>query len=129
MNRKKREELENPKTRTMTETREPKDLPLPWEFWTILPLAVLYGVARVYLFVEAFLGLRIVEATALLNVDWASYFSSSLVGRESVTQILRRALSIIDVLCGQHVTTTSNNRAGSSNSETVQLQGLAPRAS
>ncbi|KAA8900207.1 hypothetical protein FN846DRAFT_959244 [Sphaerosporella brunnea] len=50
-----------------------KDLPLPFEFWSILPLAILYGVARLYLIVEVFLGLRELELSAYLNVDWSEY--------------------------------------------------------
>lgn len=75
LNRKKLEDFEKSRTqRMMTETREPTELPLPWEFWTIFPLAVLYGLARFSLLAEAFLELRSLEATALLNVDWSVYF-------------------------------------------------------
>lgn len=55
------------------EGRDPTTLPLPWEFWTILPVAILYGVARMYLIVEAFLELRDVDGTVFVNVDWSTY--------------------------------------------------------
>lgn len=53
---------------------EPTTLPLPWEFWTIAPIAVFYSIARAYLILEAFLELRNVSATAYLNVQWSTYF-------------------------------------------------------
>lgn len=56
------------------QVREPTTLPLPWEFWTIAPIAVLYSIARAYLILEAFLELRNVRATAYLNVQWSTYF-------------------------------------------------------
>ncbi|KAI1264465.1 hypothetical protein F5Y18DRAFT_390565 [Xylariaceae sp. FL1019] len=59
--------------RTMEEPRPYTKLPLPWEFWSIAPVALLYGVARLYLLVEAFLELRNLDGTAFLNVDW-TYF-------------------------------------------------------
>lgn len=52
---------------------KPKQMPLAWEFWTIAPLAVIYAVARGYLVVEAFLGLRSLEPSAYLAVTWSSY--------------------------------------------------------
>lgn len=54
--------------------RKPTQLPLPWEFWSIMPVAVLYGVARMYLVVEAFMELRSVQGTAFVNVSWSAYF-------------------------------------------------------
>lgn len=56
------------------EVREPTELPLPWEFWTISIVALLYGLARLYTIVEAFLELRDIDATAFATVDWAEYF-------------------------------------------------------
>lgn len=53
--------------------REPKPLPLPWEFWTIAPLAVTYAAARGYQIVEAFVGLRSLEPSAYVNVSWTTY--------------------------------------------------------
>ena len=50
-----------------------KPLPLPWEFWSIAPLAAVYGVARLYLIVEALVELRRMEATAYINVQWTNY--------------------------------------------------------
>ena len=55
------------------QTREMTTLPLPWEFWTILPIALSYGVARAYLLTEAFLELRRLQTSAYLNVDWSTY--------------------------------------------------------
>ncbi|KKP05798.1 hypothetical protein THAR02_02082 [Trichoderma harzianum] len=52
---------------------ERTELPLPWEFWTIMPVSIVYGVARMYLIVEAFLEFRRVDAAAFLEVDWASF--------------------------------------------------------
>ncbi|KAH8663284.1 hypothetical protein BGZ61DRAFT_462822 [Ilyonectria robusta] len=54
--------------------KQPTELPLPWEFWTIMPIAVLYGVARFYQIIEAFAELREVDATAFVNVNWSVYF-------------------------------------------------------
>ena len=67
------EQLETQEERKLTQEYEPVVLPVPWEFWSITPLAVLYGVARAYLIVEAFLELRSLEGTAFLNVDWSAY--------------------------------------------------------
>jgi hypothetical protein len=53
--------------------REMTTLPLPWEFWTILPVAVLYGLARLYLIVEGFTALREVDATTYDVVNWSVY--------------------------------------------------------
>ena len=53
--------------------RVPKQLPLPWEFWSIFPLAITYAAARGYLIVEIFLGLRSLGRSAYLNVDWTSF--------------------------------------------------------
>lgn len=55
------------------QNKEPKQLPMPWEFWTMVPLAVTYAAARVYLIAEAFMGLRALEPTAYINVDWTNY--------------------------------------------------------
>ncbi|KAF3075750.1 hypothetical protein CFAM422_002399 [Trichoderma lentiforme] len=49
------------------------ELPLPWEFWTIMPVAIVYGIARMYLIVEAFLEFRKVDAAAFLEVNWANF--------------------------------------------------------
>jgi hypothetical protein len=53
--------------------RVPKQLPLKAEFWSIFPLAWTYAAARGYLVVEVFLGLRALNASAYLTVDWATY--------------------------------------------------------
>ncbi|KAJ9138188.1 hypothetical protein NKR23_g8608 [Pleurostoma richardsiae] len=53
--------------------RELTTLPLPWEFWTIMPIAVLYALARMYQLVEAFAQLRDVEVTVYDTVDWSVY--------------------------------------------------------
>ncbi|KAK4463590.1 hypothetical protein QBC42DRAFT_265166 [Cladorrhinum samala] len=55
------------------EKRDLSTLPLAWEFWTIGVVAFLYGVARIYMIVEAFLELRDMEATAYVNVNWSAY--------------------------------------------------------
>ncbi|KIX05526.1 uncharacterized protein Z518_06398 [Rhinocladiella mackenziei CBS 650.93] len=59
--------------RKATLKREATQLPLPWEFATIAPLAIIYGVARLYLIGEAFAELRNMKGTAYVNVDW-TYF-------------------------------------------------------
>lgn len=59
--------------RTPTARRESTQLPLPWEFATITPLALTYGLARFYLIGEAFAELRGIPGTAFVNVDW-TYF-------------------------------------------------------
>ncbi|KAF2193614.1 hypothetical protein K469DRAFT_549960 [Zopfia rhizophila CBS 207.26] len=53
---------------------EPRELPLAWEFWSIFPIAFIYAAARVYILVEALLGLRSLPLSAYLTVDWASLF-------------------------------------------------------
>ena len=50
-----------------------QELPLRWEFWSMMPVAVLYGIARLYLVIEAFLELRAAPETAFINVNWATY--------------------------------------------------------
>jgi len=62
------------RVQTMNRRRESTQLPLPWEFWSIMPVAVLYGIARLYLLIEAFLELRSVEQTAFATVNWSAYF-------------------------------------------------------
>jgi hypothetical protein len=53
--------------------RKMTDLPLPWEFGTIAPLAVVYGIARLFLIFEAFAELRNINATAYVNVEWTGF--------------------------------------------------------
>ncbi|RKU44786.1 hypothetical protein DL546_007203 [Coniochaeta pulveracea] len=53
--------------------RTPTELPLPWEFWSIMPVALLYGISRLYLISEAFLELRSVDATAFVDISWTDY--------------------------------------------------------
>lgn len=43
------------------------------EFWSIFPLAVTYSMARLYLIVEVFVGLRTVDASVYETVNWAEY--------------------------------------------------------
>jgi hypothetical protein len=50
----------------------PIELPLKWEFWGIFPLALVYALARGYILVEAFLGLRSLPVSAYLSVQWLS---------------------------------------------------------
>lgn len=70
---KKLQEYETERLRRL-EDHVPKVLPLPWEFWSIFPLAITYAAARGYLIVEAFVGLRSLEASAYLEVNWSSFF-------------------------------------------------------
>jgi hypothetical protein len=62
---------------THRQTLEPKrrmsELPLAWEFATITPLAIVYGIARLYLIVEAFAELRNINGTAYVNVEWTDF--------------------------------------------------------
>jgi hypothetical protein len=62
---------------TRRQTLQPKrkmtELPLKWEFATITPMAIIYGVARLYLIVEAFAELRNVNASAFVNVEWTNF--------------------------------------------------------
>jgi hypothetical protein len=53
--------------------REPAQLPLPWEFATITPLAIVYGLARFYLLAEAFAELRDVKSSVYVNVEWTDF--------------------------------------------------------
>ncbi|KAF1838218.1 hypothetical protein BDW02DRAFT_636652 [Decorospora gaudefroyi] len=59
---------------TLQPKRKMTELPLPWEFAMITPLAVIYGIARLYLIVEAFAELRDVGGTAYVHVEWTSFF-------------------------------------------------------
>lgn len=56
-----------------TEEAQARELPMPVEFWSIFPLAFTYAVARAYLIVETFLGLRELEGSAFINVEWSNY--------------------------------------------------------
>ena len=51
--------------------KPPKELPLKAEFWSIFPLACTYTAARLYLIVDAFPGLRAMDASAYCTVNWA----------------------------------------------------------
>lgn len=53
--------------------RKMTELPQLWEFVTITPLAIVYGLARVYLIVEAFVELRNVNGSAYINVEWTNF--------------------------------------------------------
>lgn len=69
-----RERRRNGKEEEVVKTEGDKgrtQLPLPWEFWTIMPIAVVYGLARTYLLFEAVYGLRSLEATALITPQWS----------------------------------------------------------
>ncbi|KAJ4309723.1 hypothetical protein N0V94_008793 [Neodidymelliopsis sp. IMI 364377] len=59
---------------TLTVKRKMTELPQTWEFVAITPLAIVYGIARLYLIVEAFAELRNVSATAYVNVEWTDFF-------------------------------------------------------
>ena len=58
---------------TLLVKRKNTELPLPWEFATITPLAIIYGIARLYLIGEAFAELRNINATAYVNVEWTNF--------------------------------------------------------
>lgn len=51
-----------------------REFPRKWEFCSVTALAIIYGVGRLYLIVEAFLEFRNMPASAFLTVDWAQYF-------------------------------------------------------
>ncbi|KAJ5425342.1 hypothetical protein N7465_000412 [Penicillium sp. CMV-2018d] len=53
---------------------EPRELPLSWEFWSIFPIAFIYGTARTYILVETLVGLRWLPWTTYLTVEWAQFF-------------------------------------------------------
>ncbi|OQE20966.1 hypothetical protein PENFLA_c015G02143 [Penicillium flavigenum] len=53
---------------------EPRELPLSWEFWSIFPIAFIYGTARTYILVETLVGLRSLPWTTYLTVEWAQFF-------------------------------------------------------
>lgn len=58
---------------TRESAKVPKVLPLKAEFWSIFPLACTYAAARLYLIVEAFVGLRALEVSAYRTVDWTTF--------------------------------------------------------
>lgn len=66
------EDVENARQARIA-ARTPKVLPLKSEFWSIFPLAVTYAAARGYLIMEVFTGLRSLEASAYVNVNWAAF--------------------------------------------------------
>jgi hypothetical protein len=53
--------------------RSMTELPVMWEFIAITPLAIVYGIARLYLIVEAFAELRNVKGSAYVNVEWTNF--------------------------------------------------------
>lgn len=53
--------------------QQPKTLPLVWEFWLVTPLGLTCAAARCYQIVEVFVGLRSLEPSAYLNVEWSSF--------------------------------------------------------
>lgn len=59
--------------RELDEQRPNKKLPMTGEFWSIFPLAVIYAFGRSYLLIEAFAGLRELEASAYISVNWANF--------------------------------------------------------
>lgn len=65
--------LEDIETLRVKKAANPRKLPLKGEFWSIFPLALIYAIARTYLLVEAFVGLRDLEASAFVNVNWSAY--------------------------------------------------------
>ncbi|KAF2014656.1 hypothetical protein BU24DRAFT_433898 [Aaosphaeria arxii CBS 175.79] len=53
--------------------RQLTNIPQVWEFVTITPLAIVYGVARIYLLAGAFVELRNVKGSAYVNVEWTNF--------------------------------------------------------
>lgn len=72
--RDKMEEFRRARAEKLPEATEPTVLPLPWEFWTIFPLALLYGFARMFLLVEGFAELRAAPSSAFVSVNWSQYW-------------------------------------------------------
>jgi hypothetical protein len=66
-------QFERDREEKLSVVRTPTELPLPWEFWSIMPVALLYGISRMYLIGEAFLELRSVDATAFVDISWTDY--------------------------------------------------------
>ncbi|KAH3919595.1 hypothetical protein HBH56_016380 [Parastagonospora nodorum] len=58
---------------TLQPQRKMSELPVLWEFITITPMAIIYGIARLYLIGEAFAELRDVNASAYVNVEWTNF--------------------------------------------------------
>lgn len=52
----------------------PETFPLPWECGASVTMWVLYLIARAYVLVEMFVGLRIFPRSAYENVNWSSFF-------------------------------------------------------
>lgn len=69
-----RERKERLNRRGTLSSRKAIELPLPREFRTIMPIALMYGVARMYQMVEFFLQLRHLDASAFVQVSWSVYF-------------------------------------------------------
>ena len=59
---------------TLQPKRKMSELPVLWEVVMIAPLAVVYGVARLYMIAEAFAELRSVGARAYVNVEWTDFW-------------------------------------------------------
>ncbi|PSN72609.1 hypothetical protein BS50DRAFT_658609 [Corynespora cassiicola Philippines] len=53
--------------------RQMTELPQVWEFIAITPLAIVYGIARLYLLAEAFAELRDIKVSAYVNVEWTNF--------------------------------------------------------
>ena len=51
----------------------PETFPLPWEFATSMTVFSLYLIARAYVLVEMFVGLRTLPRSAYENVNWAGF--------------------------------------------------------
>ena len=51
----------------------PESFPLPWEFAASMTMALLYLVARAYVLVKMFAGLRILPASAYTCVYWTNF--------------------------------------------------------
>ena len=57
----------------LTIARKMTEFPLLWEFATITPLAIVYGIAQMYLIGEAFVELRNISAAAYVNIEWTNF--------------------------------------------------------
>lgn len=66
-------EIEATRSQEEPEAFVPTIMPLPWEFWTITPLALMFAFARGFLLIEGALELRAAPASAFKCVDWSSY--------------------------------------------------------
>ena len=55
----------------------PETFPLPWECGASVTIWVLYLIARTYVLVEMFVGLRTLPRSAYKDVDWSNFLPHS----------------------------------------------------